>query len=400
MSLDELFDEPSRRRLRLRRGRERVIANRHPWVFAGAIAEESGPEAAAIADLVDEKGERLASGFYSARSQIRLRALTFGEEALTPGVVRARIAMAIARRRDLTSDATNAVRLVNAEGDDLSGLIADRYADMVVIEITNRGLEKVRPLVLEAIRGQVQPRGIYCKNDLPARSLEGLPQECEWLGEGEPLAEVRENGLAFLVDPREGQKTGFFLDQRENRRMAMSVAARKKTLNLFSYSGAFGVYAAAGGASHVENVDVSARAIDLARANHERNGTGGVASCIVADAFAYVRERASSGERFDLVICDPPAFARSRGEVDRAARGYKDINLHAMRLAAPGATMLTFSCSGHMSLDLFQKVIFAAALDAGRRVSFVRRLTAGPDHPVSLYCPEGEYLKGFMLHIT
>ncbi|HYO75646.1 MAG TPA: class I SAM-dependent methyltransferase, partial [Thermoanaerobaculia bacterium] len=161
------------------------------------------------------------------------------------------------------------------------------------------------------------------------------------------------------------------------------------------YSGAFGVYASAGGATSVTNVDISAPAIEHARHNHELNGTA--AEFIVADAFQYVRQR--HHDRFDLLICDPPAFAKSRGEVERAARGYKDVNLHAMRMVEPGGLMMTFSCSGHMSLDLFQKVIFSAALDAGRRVSFVRRLTAGPDHPVSIYCPEGEYLKGFLLEV-
>ncbi|HEX2059124.1 MAG TPA: class I SAM-dependent methyltransferase, partial [Thermoanaerobaculia bacterium] len=203
-----------------------------------------------------------------------------------------------------------------------------------------------------------------------------------------------ESGLRFHVDPSEGQKTGFFLDQRENRRLARTLAGGKRVLNLFSYSGAFGVYAAAGGAASVTNVDVSAPAIDTARENHALNGS--TAELVVADAFQYVRQRR---EPVDLLICDPPAFAKSRGEVERAARGYKDVNLFAMRMVAPGGLMMTFSCSGHMSVDLFQKVIFAAALDAGRRVSFVRRLTAGPDHPVSLYCPEGEYLKGFLLEV-
>ena len=176
--------------------------------------------------------------------------------------------------------------------------------------------------------------------------------------------------------------------------MARSLAAGRRVLNLFSYTGAFGVYAAAGGASSVENVDISAPAIEAARRNHTLNGFE--ASFVVADAFEYVRKATG---RFDLLVCDPPAFARTRSDIDRAARGYKDVNLFAMKLVEPGGLMMTFSCSGHMSLDLFQKVIFAAALDAGRRVSFVRRLTAAADHPVSIYCPEGEYLKGFLLQV-
>lgn len=209
-----------------------------------------------------------------------------------------------------------------------------------------------------------------------------------------PETVILESGLHFRVHPAEGQKTGFFLDQRENRRLARELASGKRVLNLFSYSGAFGVYAAAGGAQSVTNVDISAPAIEHARENHSLNGSE--AEHIVADAFQYVRQRR---ENVDLLICDPPAFAKSRGDVERAARGYKDVNLFAMRMIEPGGLMMTFSCSGHISVDLFQKVIFAAALDAGRRVSFVRRLTAGPDHPVSIYCPEGEYLKGFLLEV-
>ena len=386
-----------RRRLILKPGKERVIANRHPWIFAGAIASESGPDDAAFADLFDARGTRVASGFHSLRSQIRLRALTFGDEELTPDLIRARIATAVARRRGLFDAGTNAARVVHAEGDDLSGLVVDRYNDVAVVEIANSGIEKIRPLIVDALQHELAPRVIFFKNDLPVRRLEQLTLESEAIGAGDVACEVRENGLRFRVDPAEGQKTGFFLDQRENRAIVRGLAGGRRVLNLFSYSGAFGVYAAAGGAASVENVDVSARAIDLARINHELNGSTAIET--VADAFDYVRDLGGRGARFDLVVCDPPAFAKSRGEVDRAARGYKDVNLFAMKLVAPGGLMMTFSCSGHLSLDLFQKVIFSAALDAGRRASFVRRLTAGADHPVSLYCPEGEYLKGFLLRV-
>jgi 23S rRNA (cytosine1962-C5)-methyltransferase len=383
-----LFDAANRRILTLKPGKERLIANRHPWIFAGAIARESGPENAAIADLVDPRGNRVASGFHSLHSQIRLRALTFGDEILTEETVRERMVLSIARRLG------NATRVVNAEGDELSGLIVDRYDDIAVVEIANAGVEQLRPVIDDVLKTELMPRGIWWKNDIPARHIEQLPMEPEWTGEGEPSTEIVENGLRFRVDPPSGQKTGFFLDQRENRALARTLAQGARVLNLFSYSGAFGVYVGAGGAASVENVDISAGAIELARTNHSLNGLE--ASFVVADAFDYVRKTTS---RFDLLICDPPAFAKSRGDIDRAARGYKDVNLFAMKLLEPGARMMTFSCSGHMSLDLFQKIIFSAAQDAGRRVSFVRRLTAAPDHPVSLFCPEGEYLKGFLLEV-
>ncbi|MFZ2491083.1 MAG: class I SAM-dependent rRNA methyltransferase [Thermoanaerobaculia bacterium] len=395
--MDEHFDPASRRRLVLKRGKERLVANRHPWIFAGAIARESGPEDAAIGDLIDAEGSHVASGLYSRHSQIRLRALTFAGEALTAEVLQQRIAAAIARRKLLRIGETDAMRLVHAEGDDLSSLVVDRYGDLLVVEIANRGLELLKPLVLDALHRELEPRAIFFKNDLPVRMVECLPLEDETVGEGEAVTTIVENGLRFRIEPAEGQKTGFFLDQRENRATARALASGAEVLNLFSYSGAFGVYCIAGGARSVENVDVSASAIELAKTNHALNGFD--AKYTVADAFKLVRERAAASEQYDFAICDPPAFAKSRGDVERAARGYKDINLYAMRLVRPGGRLMTFSCSGHMSLDLFQKVIFAAAADVGRRVSFVRRLTAGPDHPVSLYCPEGEYLKGFLLEV-
>jgi 23S rRNA (cytosine1962-C5)-methyltransferase len=395
---DQPFRNEQRRRLVLKRGKERVVSNRHPWIFAGAIAKESGPADAPLADLVDDDGNVIASGFHSRHSQIRLRALTFGGEALTPELLRARILAAVARRASiLGGEATDCARVIHAEGDELSSLVVDKYGDLLVVEIANSGVEQLQPLVVEALREALSPRVIYFKNDLPVRKLEQLSTESRWDGDGEPVAEVRENGLRFRVDPREGQKTGFFLDQRENRALARTLAGGRRVLNLFSYTGAFGVYAAAGGAASVDNVDVSSRAIKLARVNHELNGVTG--EFLAADAFQFVRERAVARQQWDFVVCDPPAFAKSRHDVERAARGYKDINLYAMRLLAPGGLLMTYSCSGHMSLDLFQKVVFSAALDVGRRVSIVRRLTAAPDHPVSIYCPEGEYLKGFLLEV-
>lgn len=395
--MDDIFAPQQRKRLTLRRGKERVVSNRHPWIFAGAIAGESGPDDAAVADLFDSGGTRLASGFYSPRSEIRLRALTFGGEELSAGLITHRIEAAIARRRSLRTDRTNAVRVVNAEGDELGGLVVDLYRDIAVLEIGNAGLEQMKPLIEEQLARELRPRLFYFNNDLPVRRLEHLPTDPEAHGEGSPATTILENGLQFEVDPASGQKTGFFLDQRENRELARTLAAGRRVLNLFAYTGAFGVYAGAGGATLVDNVEGSEVALGQARRNHELNGIGGETRFTLGDVFAVVRDLERSGERFGLIVCDPPAFAKRRVDVERAARGYKDVNMMAMRLLEPGGSLLTFSCSGHMSLDLFQKVIFAAALDAGRRISFVRRLTAGPDHLVSIYCPEGEYLKGFLL---
>jgi 23S rRNA (cytosine1962-C5)-methyltransferase len=234
---------------------------------------------------------------------------------------------------------------------------------------------------------------------VPLRDIERLTRESRWEGEGEPTVDVTENGLKFRIDPRGGQKTGFFLDQRDNRQFTKELSRDASMLNLFSYTGAFGVYAAAGGAASIENVDTSAPALEAAKLNYEMNGSIDRASFVTADAFSHVRLLAHEKKQYDFVICDPPAFVKNRNDVDRAARGYKDINLYSMRLVRPGGLLMTFSCSGHMPADLFQKIVFSAALDTGRRVSFERRLTAGEDHPVSLYCPEGEYLKGFLLRV-
>lgn len=388
--MNDCFALERRKRLTLKPGKERLAANHHPWIFGGAIGRESGPDDAAIAELFDPRGTRIASGLHSPHSQIRMRALTFGDEELTAETIRARVLASVARRGSILNDDTNAARLIHAEGDDLSGLVVDRYDDLLVVEIANYGLEQLKPIVIDAL----QAKRIYFKNDIPARKLEQLSTEPDGDQSG---ATIRENGLRFLVEPASGQKTGFFLDQRENRALARTLSGGRRVLNLFSYTGGFGVYAAAGGATEVENVDVSEPAIALAGRNHELNGVGGTFT--VGDAFTVVRQRAAANERYDFVICDPPAFAKSRGEVERAARGYKDVNLYAMRLVAPGGLLMTFSCSGHMDLDLFQKVIFSAALDAGRRASFIRRLSAGPDHPTSLFAPEGEYLKGFLIEL-
>jgi 23S rRNA (cytosine1962-C5)-methyltransferase len=391
------FQPSARRILRIKQGRDRLIANRHPWIFTGAIDREEGPDDAAIGDLVDARGGRLASGFYSKHSQIRLRALTFADEELTAEVIRGRIRAAIGRRAPVLDGGTNAVRLVHSEGDELSGLVVDRYDDMVVVEITSAGAEQLSGLILDTLREELQPRVILRSNDLPSRKHEKLSLQSEVLGSPPARTTISENGLRFVVDAAEGQKTGFFLDQRQNRALLRTLVAGRRVLNLFSYSAAFGVYAAAGGAASVTNVDVSAGAIELGRQNHEVNGSAAVARFEVADAFNYLR--GAGRQPWDVIVCDPPAFAKSRHEVERAARGYKDINLHALGRLGAGGLLMTFSCSGHISLDLFQKILFGAAIDAGRRVSVVARLTAGEDHPTSLLCPEGEYLNGLLLEV-
>ena len=369
------------RQLYLKPGRERSIRNRHPWVFSGGIARAGGEADSPIAEIFAATGERVGSGFFSPHSQIVARVWAFGNEPIPDTLLQQRISSAIARRRHLFREDNTIVRLAHAEGDDVSGLIIDRYGEIAVVEITSWGLDQKRDLIIETIKRETGVRLVYLKNDVPARKLEQLPLEDAIHGEGETRVEVVENGLRFVVDPREGQKTGFFIDQRDNRQLVREYAKDRRLLNLFSYSGGFGVYAIAGGASRVEEVDISHPAIELARENHRINGSENV-DFMVADVFDYARALAKEARRFDLVVCDPPAFARSRNDVEKAARGYKDVNLQSLKLVAPGGYLFTFSCSGHMSLDLFQKIVYSAALDARRSVSFVRRLGAGEDHPV------------------
>lgn len=396
--MSEVFEPHRRRRLVLREGKQRAVSNRHPWIFSGAILREEGPEDAAIGDLFDRSGALLASGFYSTHSQIRLRALTFGQP-FVPGILSERIRAALALRRSILPAATEAVRLIHAEGDRLPGLIVDRYADLLVVEITSAGLEQLRGEVLGILQTELRPRAIVFANDGPSRRIERLPEESEIIGDFPDEVVVLEHGLSFVVEPLKGQKTGFFIDQRVNRRRLRELSHGKDVLNLFGYSGGFGVYAIAGGANSVEEVDVSHHAIGLARRNHDLNEGSKSVTFSVADAFEHVRKLNADERQFDIVVCDPPAFARSRRDVDRASRGYKDINLQALRMIRDGGYLMTFSCSGHVDADLFQKILFAAALDAGREVSISARLGAGPDHPVSIYCPESEYLKGLLLRV-
>jgi len=318
-------------------------------------------------------------------------------------LVASRLRHAAGLRERFVPKETDGFRLVNAEGDHLPGLVVDRYAGTLVVQATTEGTERARPLWLPTLLELFPGAAILQKNDLSSRRGEGLPLADELLAGESPAGPVpfRERGLAFLADVSSGQKTGFFLDQRENRNLVRTLSGGRSVLNLFCYSGAFGVAALAGGASRLAQVDSSGPALALARENHrangqDPNGAAGV-ELVEADAFEDLRERAAAGQRWDVVVTDPPAFAKRRDDVDRACRAYKDVNRLALSLLSPGGILLACSCSGPVSADLFQKVLFAAALDAGVLAQIVGRSGAGPDHPVSIDCPEGEYLKAFLL---
>ncbi len=389
----------------LKPGRERPIHLRHPWLFSGAIQhiEESARDGE-IVDVVSAQGEWLARGFLNRRSQIVVRLLTWDQdEAVDREFWRRHLERAIQSRSILNLEAdTNAFRLVFSESDGLPGLIVDRYADWLVVQFSTLGIERVRDLIIALLDELLHPRGIYERADPTARRREGLGISEGVLTGCEPpeVIEIREEGYRFLVDVRRGQKTGFYLDQRENRRIVGDLCQGARVLNAFAYTGAFAVYALAGGASYVVNIDTSYEALELAERNLTLNGFAkGQYELIRGDVFQVLRDYRAAGERFDVIVLDPPKFATTQAQVSSATRGYKDINWLAMQLLTSGGLLATFSCSGVISSDLFQKVVFGAAIDAGREVQIIGRLTQGPDHPVLLSFPESEYLKGLLCRV-
>jgi 23S rRNA (cytosine1962-C5)-methyltransferase len=394
----------------LQPGKDKPVRQRHPWIFSGAIDRVTGqPTPGDVVEVADSNGEWLARGYFNARSQIVVRLLTWDRsEAIDADLWRRRLAAAAAARAELALEPdTNACRLVYAESDRLPGLIVDRYGDWLVVQFLTLGMDVRRHELLAAIAEVFRPAGIVERSDASVRRQEGLPLRSSVIGDaaGPGMLEVREGGLRFQVDLLAGQKTGFYLDQRENRRIVAEHAAGKRVLNAFSFTGAFGVYALAAGAVHVTNVDSSVEALEAAEATLRLNGfdPDRQAEAIAGDVFQVLRSFRDEDREFDLIILDPPKFARSKAELDAATRGYKDINLSALKLltrgrsAEAGAPLLaTFSCSGLVSPDLFQKIVFGASVDAGRDVQMIAKLGQGPDHPILLSFPEGEYLKGML----
>lgn len=391
-------------RLVLKSGREKSLLQRHPWVFSGAVARvEGAPLPGAVVDVVDGAGRVLARGSYSPRSQIRARLCTWDPlEAIDRAFLRGRLERALAGRAGLVQDAgTTVYRLVHAESDGLPGVIVDRYGPFLVLQLLSQGAEAWRDDLVVLLAECCAPQGIYERSDASVRKLEGLSLRSGLLWGQEPpeRVEVLEGGHPLLVDLRGGQKTGAFLDQRENRlRVALHCAGRE-VLDAFAYSGWFAVHAAVGGAASVVGLDSSEDALSLARANARRNGLEGRLSWELGNAFEVLRHWRAAGRSFDVIVLDPPKFAARRSQVAAAARGYKDINLLGMQLLRPGGLLATFSCSGHVSADLFQKIVFGASMDAGRDVQILASLAQGTDHPVLLTFPEGAYLKGLLCRV-
>jgi 23S rRNA (cytosine1962-C5)-methyltransferase len=390
----------------LKRGRARPVNQRHPWIYSGSIERVEGdPADGDVVDVRDAGSNWLARGYYNARSQIVVRLLTWQQdEQIDVEFWRRRLERAIAARRALAGDpATDAYRLVHAESDYLPGLVVDRYGDWLVVQFLTLGVERWRDELVGLLVGLMDGvRGAYERSDVDVREKEGLAQRTGLLWGEEPPGEIEivENGRPFLVDVRRGHKTGFYLDQRENRARLPAFCAGAEVLDAFSYVGGFSVYAAAGGAKSVTLVDESAPALELARRNLAINGCESAKTEFVeGNVFNVLRGYRAEERRFDVVVLDPPKFAHSGREVERAARAYKDVNLLAFQLLRPGGVLFTFSCSGAVSADLFQKIVFGAALDAGRDVQIIGHLAQGADHPVALTFPEGAYLKGLICRV-
>jgi 23S rRNA (cytosine1962-C5)-methyltransferase len=391
-------------RIVLKAGREKSLRHRHPWVFSGAIEHIEGGEPAMgdTVSVVARDGAFLARAGYCPQSQIRARVWSFDPaRTIDAAFMRERLAASIARRAAVPQG-SNAMRLVHGESDGVPGLVADRYGDVVVVQILSAAAERWREFWGPALKELTGARAVYERSDVEVRTLEGLPPRVGPLvGDAPGAVKIEEDGIAYEVDVAAGQKTGFYLDQRENRALAGSLASGMDVLNGFCYTGGFSLAALKAGAKHVSSVDTSEEALAAARRNVEINSLDASrADWIAADVFAYLRRLRDQNKRFGLIVLDPPKFAPTEKHVPNAARAYKDINLWAMKLLAPGGHLLTFSCSGAVTPDLFQKIVAGAAADAKVDLQVRRRLGASLDHPSSIHFPEGEYLKGLWLQAT
>ena len=395
-------------RLVLRPGKEKSLLRRHPWVYASSVARVEGdPASGATIEVHSADGRFLAWAAYSPASTIRARAWSFSESArVDADMLAERVRVAVSRRAAISQE-TSAVRLVFGEADGLPGLIVDRYAGQLVTQFQSAGVDAWRELLIAALIDASGCAAIFDRSDGATRAREGLGPSTGVLAGDEPpaLIEVVECGLRYLVDVRRGHKTGYYIDQRDNRRLARGLVERQaqygravRALNCFCYTGGFSIAMLAGGAEHVHSIDSSADALRLAEEHARINGiTPEKCRWEEADVFTALRALRNEGTQFDVIVLDPPKFASSHHHVDRAARAYKDINLNALRLLAPGGSLLTFSCSGAIDSDLFQKIVAGAVIDAGIDTWMVARLGAGADHPLLMTVPESEYLKGLHL---
>lgn len=393
----------------LKPGRERSVLRRHPWIFDGAVLRIVGrAKSGDTVEIASADGSVLGRGAWSPDSRIRARVWSFDAgESIDDAFFKRRIAQALARRAALPELAgRQGLRLIHAESDGLPGVICDRYGDTLVLALSSAGAEKWREAIAAALIKATGCARVYERSDADLRTLEGLLPRCGWLhGEVYELPVlppvIEESGVFMAVDIVAGHKTGFYLDQCDNRQLLRQFARGRRVLNCFCYTGGFSLQALSGGAASVLSIDSSGPALASAANNLALNPglDKDRAEWREADVFSELRALAAAGEKYDLIVLDPPKFAPSPAHAERAARAYKDINLYGFRLLSPGGILMTYSCSGGIGIELFQKIVAGAALDARVEARIVRRLSASPDHPVLLDFPEGEYLKGLVCQV-
>ncbi len=392
--------------VKLKKGRDKSFNRKHPWIFSGAIdSVKDVNQNGETVKIISGDGKVLGYGSYSLHSQISIRVLSFNpDETIDKDFLKRRIENAAQFRNQIVDDSlTNAYRLVNTEGDLLPGLIVDKYADFLVCQFLSAGAEFWKKDIVEILIELFNPTGIFERSDSTSREKEGLSQVTGVLYGKQPedLIEVLENGNKFLVDVTLGHKTGFYLDQRDNRKLLETFSAGKDILNCFSFTGGFSVYVLKAGANKVTNVDSSSEALVLAEKNFSLNKVDSLKyENVNDDVFKYLRKLRDINQQFDVIILDPPKFAESASQIEKASRGYKDINLLALKLLKKNGTLFTFSCSGHIVPDLFNKIIADAAADSGREVHIIKYLTQSPDHTMLTSFPEGLYLKGLVCKVN
>ncbi|MDP1836270.1 MAG: class I SAM-dependent rRNA methyltransferase [Chlamydiales bacterium] len=385
------------KKITLRPGKDKAVRQGHPWIFSGAIASGLEVSNGDLAQVFSASGDLLGSGYFNTKGSIAGRMLTFDARDPIEALIE-NIRNAIWLRSALIQSDTTGYRLINGEGDFIPGLIVDKYDQTLVLQVSTKGMANLRDVVVKTLQEELHPKSIYEKSVMPSRADEGLSPSEQWLfGEPTPRVPFIENGLHFIANVVEGQKTGFFLDQRDMRGLVRERAKDRRVLNCFCYSGAFSVAAMAGGAKSVTSVDISQNAVDLAREHVALNNLDADQhEFIVADVFDYLRK---SDMNYDLVILDPPAFSKKRHDVVQACRGYKDINRVAMKGMPRRSLLLTSSCSHFVDDLLFQKVVFQAAVEAGRNVRILDRHHYTVDHPENVCHPEGHYLKSLLLYV-
>jgi len=381
------------------RNKEYRVDSGHPWLFRSDIERVTGnPLPGDAVDVYALDGRFLGRGLFNPNSQITIRMLTRWEEPTNREFYERRIRQAWAFRRKIAD--TNSCRVIFAESDFLPGLIVDKFNDILVMQTLSLGMDRMKNLLVSLLQEIIQPRGIYERNDVPVRELEGLPQQTGFLTEPfDTLVEMKENGIRFIVDVAEGQKTGFFLDQKENRAALAPLVPGMRVLDCFTHTGSFALHAAHYGAAHVTGVDISDHAVACAKRNAALNGYSDRTDFVEANAFDFLRAASDRKDMYDVVILDPPAFTKSRSAVEGAVRGYKEINLRAMKIVKPGGFLISCSCSHHVSQELFLKTLHDAATDAHRQVRLVEYRSQAKDHPILLASAETQYIKCAILQV-